>query len=166
MKNKHTHFGYELPYTSQQEVTNEADPEDKWSSDSTHTDYTVSSVLRKVDGYADIASPFELELNTEYFLVYLIYSRGNSSRGDSFSHHSGSNIEFIEVFKDRSKAEALEAMIEKNHSNYNSKKDFGEGSHQITYKDECGNDKLLYCPWNGYFENLDSVQVLSVTLES
>lgn len=156
-----TYFGYSIPYKGFTTVTDEADPEDSWSSDSTHTDWWVESKISFNEKNNDIAVPFKLQKDKQYYLVYFIYSTGCS-----FNNESGYAIQFVEIFEDINKAKELEKLILENAKIYKSNENLGESIYSLKYNDEVGNVKTLSCEWNGYFNSLDEVTVLPITLFS
>jgi len=91
-----------------------------------------------------------------YHLLYAVYSTG-----DSFGHDEGRCFEAIGLYKSRKVAEENEKRLLEGKP---SKK--GEwGMEQVLLKLE-GTTKQhpYYRPWNGYFESLDRLEVLTLVL--
>lgn len=155
-------YGYNIEHTSYTDVTSEANPEDSWDQDDLSTSWNISSNIKESDDkFPDIVVPFKLDLNKNYYLVYVIHSTG-----DSFHHHSGYSCNFIELFHEKEKAEHLAKLIEEHNKDYNqNRKDLGENAYSLKYKDQLDNEKILHCDWNGYFESIDSCEVQTLNLQ-
>lgn len=155
-------YGYKIEYFSDTQVTREANPEDSWDGEDLDTSWTITPNISESDETSpDIVVPFKLDLDKNYYIVHVIYSTG-----DSFHHHSGYQCDFIELFQNKEKAETLvKAIKEQNYDYYSNKRDFGENAYILPYKDEKGNEKTLYCKWNGYFESIDVCEALTVNLQ-
>jgi hypothetical protein len=153
-------YGYKIEHSSYTEITREADPDEQWDSDDLHTEWIIESkITESNDTFPDIVVPFKLDLDKTYYLVYVIYNTG-----DSFHHHSGYGCCFVEIFKDKDKAEDLSKKIKEQNKEYNSKRDLGKNAYSLSYKDELGNDKKISCEWNGYFESIQSCEVKEMHL--
>jgi hypothetical protein len=155
-------YGYKIEHTSYTNVTREADPEDRWDADDLDTTWDISSnIIESDDKFPDIVVPFKLELDKNYYLVYVIYNTG-----DSFHHHSGYSCNFIELFSDKNKAENLVKLIKQQNKDYNdNQKNLGENAYSFSYKDELDNNKIISCDWNGYFESIQSCEVQTMNLK-
>lgn len=153
-------FGYKIEHTSHTQVTRAADPEDRWDADDLDTSWTIGSTITETeDKYPDIVVPFKLEQLQQYYLVYVIHNTA-----DSFHHHEGYGCEFIEIFKDLELAQNLVNKIINHNKDYkNNRKDLGENAYQLSYEDQNGNKKDVYCNWNGYFESIHTCEVQGVT---
>ena len=79
-------------------ITNQADPDDDWSADST-SKYHYINGIQTHPRYGDIDCSFEVHPLTDYYLLYYLYGSG-----DSFSSHTG-RIEFIALYNDKILAE-------------------------------------------------------------
>ena len=111
---------FKIDCNSYTEVTQEADPNDEWSNDSTYTIHNVNAITISNDRNFCVSGAFsdeDLVKNKEkVFLVYATYDNG-----DSFCTHKGSGIEYIECFLNREKAEEVVETIYvqyKIHKNY------------------------------------------------
>lgn len=93
------------------------------------------------DRYYDVHVGFEPVKDRDYYLVFGIYSSG-----DSFGRETG-KVAFIELFEDESKAHEFVKLIGKT-SEYSVKFD------DVTY----------YIPWVGHFESLEVCDVKRVRL--
>lgn len=155
-------YGYNIEHTSYTEVTREADSEDSWDRDDLSTSWDIGVNISESDSkFPDIVSSFKLDLNKNYYLVYVIHSTG-----DSFHHHDGYQCQFIEIFTDQQAANNLKNAILNHHKDYNeNRKDLGETAYSLPYKDELGNDKKISCDWNGYFESIENCVVHTVNLQ-
>lgn len=155
-------YGYKIEHTSYTEVTRESDPDDRWDADDLDTTWSIGSkITESEEKFPDIVVPFKLELDKNYYLVYAIHSTG-----DSFHHHSGYGCNFIEVFSDKDKADALAKAIHQHNRDYHdNKKDLGDKAYSFSYQDQMGNDKVVSCDWNGYFESLQNCDVQTMNLQ-
>ena len=60
-------------------ATRQSDPDDSWDQDDNDTSHNIVGIEIAPDsGYYDISVPFDIERGKEYFLVYGIYSTGDS----------------------------------------------------------------------------------------
>lgn len=134
------------------DVTQEADPDDAWSSDSTHTHntFTAFKVCKSKEGF-DLIIPYTLVKERDYYLVVATYSTG-----DSFSSHSG-RYEIIDMYSSYDRADAVAKHIEKDYYDNNNNFSFGF----INCKGEL---QKISCPWKGYFESLDDVSVINIRM--
>lgn len=132
--------------------TSEPNPTDQWDRASTHTDHNIRGFnVFPNEQYSDISVPYNPEKDTDYYLLYVVYSTG-----DSFGHDSGNNVEYIGLYTED------ELHIAK------------ENERRIEAHDQKkkGNLKLLvpnkntefdiFVPWHGYFESLDYIEIESV----
>jgi len=151
-------------------VTRERDDSDEWDNDDTSTDVTVLGVetekeRRESTMYRDIVVPFEVVPGKDYYLVYVTYSTG-----DSFHHEEG-EVNYVELFETREKAEKLAQIInvhysfsgnEQRWSDKGTKAPKGYSEHELTYHNEEGREMKLYVNWTGYFERMTCVTVQKV----
>lgn len=103
--------------------------------------------------YFDIVIDFPLEDDKVYYLVVCV-----CSSGDSLTTIEG-NLEFIDVYISREKAEETKRIIEDNYSSYY--KDRRNYKNPIIVR-ELGKSFVLKCPWFDYFENLSEVLIQEV----
>ena len=98
--------------------------------------------------YNDLYASFEPKPETDYYLLYAIYSTG-----DSFGHDDGHCIEYFGLYeeKDLEIAKADQKKLET----------FERTDSERLCK---LSNQSVYLPWNGYFESLDSVELEKVRL--
>lgn len=116
--------------------------------------------------YSEIVVPFEVEVNKEYFLVYVEYNSG-----DSFHHETG-RISYVDLFKTKEKAEACAKAIEDHYKQtpdglpYHERRTYkppkGFKGYSVDYINEAGEAMTVSASWTGYFERLTSVVVKKV----
>lgn len=129
-------------------VTRQADSDDRWDRDDTFTDWYVTGikVVPKED-YFDVIAPFDVNKRDWYWLVYAVYSTG-----DSFGSDQDGCMEILDLFMDGDKAQACADSVDGSNSS-------------VTWIREDGSEgKLAYVPWNGYFESLSYVRCEKVTV--
>lgn len=143
---------------SYENTTREASTDDRWDRGNTHTSWSVNG-LRLVDQeYSDVTADFEVKEGDTVYLVYAIYSTG-----DSFGHDENSRIEYITVHKDRSIAEANERALNGKTSNQDKN---GKYDWSINLQTDSGIVIPYFVPWLGYFESLSGVHVESFVVEA
>lgn len=130
--------------------------EDDWSRDSTYTEWYIDKVVRY-----EVASKSKLNIldtiNTKHkgkcYLVYAIYSTG-----DSFGTDESANLELIWVFNDKNLAEKAKEEIVTNYESY-------KGDRLPCYIEiDKGEVHLFNTPWIGYFENLETVEIIEFAI--
>lgn len=135
-------------------VTQPGDPNDRWDRDNTRSVHLVQPFFEVVEreGHPyDLSISFDPDPEKPYFLVYAIYSTG-----DSFGFDEDREIEFFDLFDNYEAAAGLaNALRERTESRDSNDYDF-----QITY-----NDVRYHIPWLGYFEELSTLQVLPVHMK-
>ena len=152
-------------------VTRERDPGDSWSRDSTSTDWSIEGIELGTDSYRSFPVSFPIEEDREYYLLYAIWTTG-----DSFGRDDSSQFEGIALYEDKEKAYDAEKVIRKHAdlyrelNNYYSRtpkpkkpNDYQEYTVNINLED--GTILPVHAGWNGYFESLDRVDVEIVTLK-
>lgn len=123
-------------------VTREADPDDEWDSDDKCTTWSVHGItLSDNDGSKALPADFSVQAGDTVWVVYAVYSTA-----DTFHHHTGAYLEVLSFHKNESKARRN-----------------AQAAHNTPLKIEFDNEKVLerHCPWDGYFESLDYVDVKS-----
>lgn len=156
-------------------VSQERDPEDEWSRDSTTTSHEVKelwlnapSILHSEDVH-EVPVGFEPALGQEYHVVCAQYSTG-----DSFGHDEGRGFEVVGIYTDPDFAEDIVRRLEAHDSirrhltGYSSRpvrKSKGFNEHVVELKLENGKGYKYSPPWTGYFESLDWVRSYPLTLE-
>ena len=131
-------------------TTRERDTDDSWDRGSTSTTWYVNSIAlpRKLENEYKSGGPRdtidyegEVNLGDEMYLLYAVYSTG-----DSFGHDADGMIDFISVHKDP-------AVAQYNHDQLNG------ASGTVKLKSDDGTEWNYYVPWNGYFESLSYINV-------
>lgn len=125
---------------------------EEWGCRETHTDHFVEgfSVAGK-DKYHDLSVGFVPEYGKEYYLLYVVYSTG-----DSFNSNDDGGIEFIDLYEDQKIGEDNLERIRKHHEEQDSK--------SLFLINEQGNKHKVHTPWTGYFERFSYVCLDSVRL--
>jgi len=155
MKNKH--YGYEVDLESRC-VDSEHSPEEygDWCES---YENSIGQYARKTDKYPDVASIHDIEKGLNAFVVWIVWSSG-----DSFGHAYGAHSEVIGLFKDMESALSLKESIEKWRPNEKTKK----WEEQYSYFFNTPDGQIFesgFAPWAGYFESLDSVNVDTVVIQ-
>ena len=142
-------YSIDFDYDTYVEETTVPDTDDPWDRANTSTDYTFNGTFSaKKDGYADVFMAEAPVLGRQYYAVVAIYSTG-----DSFGHDQGGCLEWLGLYNTCEEAYKVEHIV-----NSHSSKDV------LKYPDGEGNIvEMSHVPWEGYFEDLDSVQVVPVT---
>lgn len=146
---------------SYSEVTQEADPHDEWSADSTRRYNDIRGfelAPDKARSYRDLEIKFNIDENKEYYLLCVSYSTG-----DSFSNHDG-QLDYIELYEDKAMADAAMNAIELDYKIYKKKSNTGSADYSVTIKNNENNTFKISCSWKGYFESMESVDVIPVKL--
>jgi hypothetical protein len=111
----------------------------------TSTSHMIKGFVATHDekSYRDFPVDFEPQYGVAYYLLYAIYSTG-----DSFGHDEGAEIEYYGLFKpDEVEAgKRLMAALKANKKEYS-----------IEFE-----GKSYHCPWTGYFESLDELELSPV----
>lgn len=147
-------------------VTRRARDDDEWDQDDIAYTHTVLGVRTFDEGepqyYTGVTVPFQVLNDKEYYLVYVVYSTG-----DSFHHEEGC-VHYVDLFETLSKAEALAKIIETHYSfSYKAqrwadkevKPPKGYNEYQISYLNEAGEEISTHVPWTGYFESLTNIVI-------
>lgn len=129
--------------------------DDQWDRGDTETDWEVSGVeiVDSEKDHYDVMADFKVKPGDRIWLVYAIYSTG-----DSFGNDRGSSIEFFTAHKNEEIASdngEILARMSKSDSHYN----FNAA---ITL--DSGLRMVVHVPWMGYFEGLDNVHVEQFTV--
>jgi hypothetical protein len=138
-------------------ITRHRDPNDEWDADDISIDNNITGIEIVTDEkyYGDLDVPFEVKPNQTYYLLYAIYGTG-----DSFCHSDG-NIDYIELYEDINLANSSAQMIADDYKSY--EKDHNSYSCEILNSQ--GNIFKMSCPWKGYFESLEDVDVIPVNVK-
>lgn len=149
----------EIINISYTEVTRERNPEDEWDADDTCTSNNIEGfrIIKPNSRWksVDLTVDFEPKVDKTYYLVYVIYSTG-----DSFSHHEGC-VDYIFLYENLEFAEATKKMIEDAYK----KKDKEESYSVEIFNDKGELFKISSSSWVGYFETLTDVVIDYVTLK-
>lgn len=154
LTSSHIYYAYNIETTPYTEITREADPNEDYDGDDTHTDWTISNTIEPSnnENRCDLALPFEIEDGKIYYLVYVIYDDG-----DSFSHQSNLNLDLIDVFSNKEKAQMVIDNILKLGN------DFGY-TPKFVYENEVGIERTISANWTGYFNGIGKCEYQEVSL--
>lgn len=142
-------YSIEVKDDSYREDTSEADPDDQWSRASTHTDHNIVSFkVHPESHYSDIMVPYEPERGVDYYLLYTVYSTG-----DSFGHDSGNCVEYIGLYTKE------ELHIAKENERRIEAHNCGNRETKLQLLMPNTADFRMHIPWHGYFESLDYVNI-------
>ena len=134
--------------------TSEADPDDSWDRANTSTDHNIvgfRAALESDSKYYDLAVPFEPDFETTYYVLYAVYSTG-----DSFGQDDGRGVEFIGFYTENE----LDIANENRRTIEAPRK---SDSYSITLRTPTGGRSFKQAtPWDGYFEHLDYVDIASI----
>jgi hypothetical protein len=131
------------------------DPDDRWTRDSTDADTTINGLII-VDKYFDTVCQDDISDGDQVGLLWATYSTGDSFGND------GGQCEFIQVLpltKMHILSQNAETIMSANES-----KSYSSSS--VKLLDAYGETYTLGCPWYGYFENLQSVDIKVLTVGS
>lgn len=136
--------------------TSEADPDDSWDRANTSTDHNITGFKAAPESenkYYDVVVPFAPLFDEPYYLLYVVYSTG-----DSFGHDEGSGIEYIGFYKPSQLgiAQENERKINDFTRNRNS------GKYSVKLKSPEGKEFDQSAPWVGYFESMDDLEIIEV----
>lgn len=143
---------YKVLYDSWTEVTRESNSNDQWDRDDTDTSHSINGFkIVDKDNYFDDSINFDAEYDRPYFLLYVLYSTG-----DSFGHDGG-QILFLGLFENMETAQRNLERI-RNHSSEGDKFSMDliaeDGDKLVKYQ--------IHVPWVGFFENLEDVCIENV----
>lgn len=153
-QHSHIYYAYNIDTTPYTEVTREADPEEDYDGDDTHTDWTISSIIEPSNNEyrCDIALPFQIEDGKTYYAVYVIYHEG-----DSFSNQMNANLEIIDVFTTKEKAQkVVDKILEGDNQD--------SWTPKFIYENEIGIERQISAPWTGYFNGIGKCDYQEVAL--
>lgn len=130
-----------------------------YDNDDTSSTWSIHGLKFDKGGYRDIDIPFDVVEGEEYYLLYAVYSTGCS-----FGHDQHGQIEFIDLYKSKEKAQAAFNVIDEFQSLSDSERDNYKNTVNLIRED--GKPYSFYVPWNGYFESLSYIEVLPIHLNS
>lgn len=118
--------------------------DDEWDNGETAADISIQGV-EFAEHYFDVALPQEYVPGP----LYLLYA--NYDTGDSFGRQRN-RFEAVDIFQDRARAEAAQRALT----------DSEEGN--ASYVRDDGTTIQYSCPWHGYFECLNYLEVEEVRI--
>ena len=129
-------------------VTRERNPDDEWDRDNTASEHTLQSIMiAGQPGYSTLAYPGKVLPGEKVYLVYAVYSTG-----DSFGHDEDRCVELVSVHKNIDVARANLELIKNSHSN--------DYTHQLVLSQDNGQTWKISPPWCGYFETLYGAEII------
>lgn len=129
--------------------TSTPDSDDKWDRADTSTSHDIKG-FEISEKYFDLTIDFTPEYGIVYFLLYGVYSSG-----DSFGHDAGYGIEFLGLYEKHKTADLNLKRVEA----------LTVGTRpapRVTLLTDFGIDYEIYVPWFGYFERLDYLRIEQV----
>lgn len=159
-------------------VSRYADPDSDYDRDDTWQEHYIESISQADENqFYDLTVEFDLDPKCEYYLLYAIYSTG-----DSFGHDEG-RIEFVGLYENSYAANENMRRIEAHYETYrqlndrwyhsskqmsktelkNLEKNFD--SYSVTLIANDGREYKVSVPWTGYFESLTDVRVETVLVD-
>ena len=141
-----------VKYNSNKYTTQEADTNDEWDRGNTASSHTLEYVsLATESAYSTVTYPGEVKVGEKIYLVYAVYSTG-----DSFGHDEDACIELISVHKNLDVARFNYQKVKDSvNKNYDFKLEISQDNGQVV---------PVSTPWNGYFESLSYVKVAGFTV--
>ena len=118
--------------------------EDEWDNGETAADISIQGV-EFAERYFDVALPQEYVPGP----LYLLYA--NYDTGDSFGRQRN-RFEAVDIFQDRARAEAAQRALTNSE----------EGN--ASYVRDNGTTIQYSCPWHGYFESLNYLELEEVRI--
>lgn len=125
--------------------TREPDDDDQWDHGDTAADISIKGV-EFAEHYFDLALPTEYDASKPLFMLW-----ANYDTGDSFGRYRN-KFEAVDIFQDRARAEAAQQALN----------DGKEGN--SSYVRDDGTTIQYSCPWHGYFESLNYLEVEEVAI--
>ena len=108
----------------------------------------------------DVTALHDFKAGDLVYLVWLEYSSG-----DSFGNSDRGNVESIALFKNKEDAEKLKEALENRDKEHDPNVGYNERYSFEFQSSEGEQIKYSYCPWKGYFENLDDVHIEECLIE-
>lgn len=145
-------YAIEIVNDKSHDITREPSDDDTWDRGDYHTYHNIEGFrVHGPDHYFDLVTPYQPRFGTLYYLLYVIYSTG-----DSFGHTTDGGIEYIGIYKKDQVQIAVKnkAIIEAPPSE-RKKRDLE------LYSPE-GKKFKTYAPWEGYFESLSRIDIIGV----
>ena len=144
-----THTSLRVDHDRHTHVTRSAASDDRWDRDDTSSSHSVTGMhIVGDDAYFDVTVPDEVLPGEHLWLVWAVYSTG-----DSFGHDDAYNIEFVSAHRDEDTARHNAGMLG------SVPRDASYGHRVKVLLDRRGTTMEYTVPWLGYFESLDYVEV-------
>ena len=142
-------------------VTRERDPSDRWDADDTASYHNIEGI-QIVPGrgnFYDLETTFPVVREQYYYLVYGIYSTG-----DSFSHHEGI-ITYVDLYFYECLAIRCRTLLEWHYEKAKDDHSIGaEDRFSVEIPTGTGGWRKFGVPWIGYFERLTALEILEVQI--
>lgn len=119
--------------------------EDEWDNGETAADISIQGV-EFAERYFDLALPTEYDASKPLFLLWANFDTGNS-----FGRQRN-KFEAVDIFQNRARAEAAQRTLT----------DTEEGN--ASYVRDDGSTIQYSCPWHGYFESLNYLELEEVAI--
>jgi hypothetical protein len=132
-------------------TTRHPDTNDRWDRGNTHSNWTVSGLRLTNREYGDVTADFEVMAGDVLYMVYAIYSTG-----DSFGRDENGRIDYITVHKSGEIARANEKAL---NAKTTLKGKNGDYEWNVNLQTDSGIVFPYHVPWLGYFESLTGVYV-------
>lgn len=130
---------------SYRSTSREPNPDDNWDRGDSSTEWDVTGLkLGNKDHHRALPVDDDIEIGQTLYAVYAIYSTG-----DPFGYDEGACLELVSLHKIEEIALRNVKAIEKG----------CKESGSLMIELDNGEKVPRYCPWDGYFEVLDSVEV-------
>jgi hypothetical protein len=134
------------------EITREA-TQPQWDADDTSSTHSIQGFKVVTDkGHYTFMVPFKIQPERAYYLVYVLYSTG-----DSFHNEDGC-INFIDMFENEHFANKVRRAIQDDYNKYGKETDNSD-KWTITLPNPDGTKYSIHCSWKGYFESLESAHL-------
>lgn len=146
-----------INYHTSSYVTREGDPNEQYDGDDVDNSHSIYGFKLAKSYGGDITLTYEPQFDRDYFLLYYLWSTG-----DSFSYESG-KIEFVDLYETSEEAELAKKKIEQHYETRNTPGNKRTNGPIIKYSN--GTKAELTVPYYGYFESLESVEVQTIRLE-
>lgn len=140
-----------INYTEKEDVV-----QDGFSSNITRTLRQFNGLSLSENNYYDVIVGYEIDLDSYYYLVAVEYSTGDSER-----LQKNGGVEFVDLFRTQEEAESLALLI---HNDYQKRED--ESNYDLLeYTNSIGKVTSFFPPWVGYFESLETINVLKFKIK-
>lgn len=142
-----------VEYSTNTWVSRPRNSDDQWDRDDTVSEHTMKYISIAGDNsYPTITYPGVVEPGDKVYLVYAVYSTG-----DSFGHDESRCLELVSVHKNLDIAEwNYKQIVGSENDNYNT---------QLTLSQDNGLSWSMSPPWCGYFERLTYAKVCGFTVK-